>query len=300
MVESHHMMVTTILLAVVIVGVTGLYFTMSQPDDNVSVVYVGNMPTVSSPGIYRPVSQSFAVPESFRIRATGWHSTLNGTALINTTGNITFDIRMPKNSISCEAAIYQGNDSAVLPTCGDYDYAGDCTGGEIYCGGWITCDDNADGGSESLPTNASNCADDNNKGSFYVCNHGAWASLGKNISTVLIGGVEANGWSDGSTAILTSLYESVNNSVPALNGTCNRCVPEYWQDCTFYSGSEQGTVGQYFATSGQCVCQCFYITLDNVDDIHLLKSGDALTFAVQDYVFRDDAFNSTADCTAYS
>jgi len=278
MADSHHIMITAILAAVVVVGISGLYFSMNS-SEGPSIVYLSSGPTYSgaSPGLYKPISQSFAKAVPFKIRGqgiTGLEVEQFGTAVI--TSNLTPDLRMPKNMILCEATLEQGEDMAWLYTCGDVNSTG----------GTLICDTGAPGGTGSsvdFPTNASTCnatitsPDLGSNGAFVVCNAGYGGSL-----TAYMAGVQINDINNTNVSIDHYIFNSLQNDPGAgCIGSCNNCPAADTLPLCGTTLGQNVTECDYFNTSGQCLCECFSIHIEDEDDVHLLKSGGTLEFLVK-------------------
>ena len=293
MADSHHVMVTTILMAVVVVGVAGLYFTLGS-SSGPNVLYASG-PTISGPGVYQPLSQSFAAVKPFRISAkglTGLSSQRFGTASINLSA--TPDLRMPKNVIYCEAELLQDEDIATLYTCGD----------TADVGGSIVCDVGdvlgGPGDSQSDPTDAASCDGTNTpgiqaNGAFVVCNHGAAGELNALVINATIGGVNSS-----NITFDNYLFNAIDNDANSgCISDCNECpnadTPGCFKDPLSVLYPNNVTECLYFDTSGQCVCECFSIHVTDEDDIHQLKNGETLEFIVKKTIV-STAFTSNADC----
>jgi hypothetical protein len=300
MVESHHVMVTAILMAVVVVGISGLYFTMGT-GEGPSIVYLSSGPTYSgaSQGLYKPLSQSFAQPRAFSVLGqglTGLSVQRFGTASINTTAQP--DLRMPKNSILCTAEIFQDNDTATFYTCGDQNASG----------GSIECDVGAFGGpgsSVTNQTNATNCVGTNAdptgasilaNGAFVVCNHGATGALNALAINISIAGANSS-----NITLDNYIFNATDNDAnKGCVGACNNCPAADTTGCfkdpkgVLYSNNI--TECDFFDTSGQCLCECTSIHVTDDDDVHLLKNGDTLEFIVKKTIV-STSLNASSECT---
>ncbi len=287
--DSHTAGIYGVLLAVVAVGVVGLYFTTMMAGEP-SVIYVGGAntpPTVTAymPPFYAKIAE---ISKPFTVRGygiTGMDTMKQGTGTIN--GSYMPDLRMPKNWIHCSAEILQGNDSATFYTCND----------NASVGGTITCDN---GGT----TNYTTCSSTQTDGAFLVCNHGQAMSLNATLTNLTLGNVtNYNIWLD------DILYNAIDNDVVNGNITgcidaCNLCNKTSADagNCDKSMNSTLGsneTIGEckFFDTSGQCVCECFSIHIDNEDDVHQLKNGAQLVFEIRKSVEESrPLYNSSADC----
>jgi len=267
MVDSHNTLVAGILLAVVAVGIAGLYFTMSTPPGTVVVTQYAQSP--------QSALRSFDFTKPFRIigrgQVTGLESMQFGTATINTTP--TFDLRMPKNTIVCDADLLQGEDELHLYTCGD----------KNSTGAVLTCD-------QGGITNISTCSASQNDGAFLVSNNGQVGRLIATLTNVSIGGVQNQ-----TQVLFDNIVYNCNSNNPitqnACNGTnCNNCPAPDTSGCFKalpghpFGGSitQNVTECDRFDTSGGCICECFSIHITNATIVHDLKNiGGALEFVVK-------------------
>lgn len=302
MADSHHIMITAILAAVVVVGISGLYFSMNS-NEGPSIVYLSSGPTSSGSGsnsFYRPISQSFAKAVPFAIKAhgiTGLSSQQFGTATVNLTAQP--DLRMPKNTILCTAQLFQDNDTAVLYTCGDV----------TSVGGSISCDPGGNattlggpGSSSSAATNATTCDGTNDlsaiqaNGAFLVCNHGATGELNAMVLNISIGN------NSNTTIYLDNYIFNATDNDPGLGcvDDCNDCPAADISTCLKDTNPlsvipTNVTECEFFDTSGQCVCECFSIHIEDEDDVHLLKNGDTLEFVIKKTII-STTLNSSSEC----
>ena len=277
MADSHDVGVYGVLLAVIVVGAAGLYFTVSDSGQSIIYVGAGNAPQITAftPPYYndlQDVAKPFAIVGK---GVTGLSTYYEGTATISLAQ--TFDLRMPKNTITCEADLFQDEDAAELYTCGD----------DVSVGGAIICDDGGAGGtgdSITNPTNGTTCSSSQNNGAFVVANHGSVGQLTAELLNITVDGVTAEDIVLGNT-----LYNcSDNDADTGCVGLCNNCnlVDAQAGDCDLDLNESTATSNvttecQFLTTSGNCVCECFIINIDNVDTIHSLKSGNELEFIVK-------------------
>ncbi|MBW2969820.1 hypothetical protein KY319_01725 [Candidatus Woesearchaeota archaeon] len=296
--DSHTAGIYGVLIAVVVVGVVGLYFTTMMANET-EVVYVGagyapQQITAWTPPFYSKIA-SISKPFIVKGRGvTGLSAFRQGTASINTSK--IFDLRMPKNIILCNATLFQDNDSAILYTCGD----------NVSFGGAIQCDDGSLGGtgnSITNPTTNNTCNSTQNNGAFLVCNHGSVGQLNATVLNITVANVtNYNIWLD------NILYNGLDNDpssggyLKGCNGTCNNCNKTQ-ADAGACDKSLNASVApasvlecDFFDTSGQCVCECFSIHIDNLDDVHLLKSGETLEFVVKKTI-ETTSLNVSTQCT---
>ena len=294
MVDSHHVMITAILLAVTVVGITGLYFTLTS-SSGPNVVYLGGGPSYSGGSQALPLSRSFAVPRPFSVYArglTGLSTMQQGTATINTSQ--IFDLRMPKNLILCSAEIFQDFDMAWLYTCGDANNTG----------GTIDCDPGPFGGvngslitpTTNLTCNATLTNITTANGAFVVCNAGSVGALDAKVINITIGGINAS-----NITLDNIIYNSTSNDPgKGCVGLCNMCpFPDTdgcFKDPKGILFPTNVTECKFFDTSGQCLCECFSIHITDPDDVHKLKSGETLEFVVKKTIVTT-TLNSSADCT---
>lgn len=279
--DSHTVGIYGVLLAVVMVGVVGLYFT-SMASNETSVVYVGGGYEAPSVTAWTPpfYSKLASITKPFMVKGkgvTGLSQYRTGTAQIN--GTNVFDLRMPKYTIYCNATIWQDNDTATLYTCGD----------ATSIGGGITCD----GFSDTTPTTSATCnatptytSGAGTYGSFVVCNHGSVGSLNATLLNITLANV-----TNYNLYLDDVIYNSINNDVyngsqnKGCGGACNVCpngsVTNCWKSLNATLGNQTVQECKYFETSGQCLCECFSIHIDDEDDVHQLKNGAALEFVIK-------------------
>ncbi len=298
--DSHTAGIYGVLLAVVAVGVVGLYFTTMMAGEP-SVIYVGGAntpPTVTAymPPFYAKIAE---ISKPFTVKGqgiTGLSPYRTGTASINTSQ--TLDLRMPKYTILCNATLDQDNDTAELYTCGD----------NVSIGGRIDCDYDGNGDSGTNPTNSTTCAGSpttvsgpGTYGAFIVCNHGSTGQLNATLLNLTLGNV-----TNYNIYLDNILYNSIaNDPTPGgyykgCNGTCNKCgapnTPTCFKDMNT-SGTYSNSVLEcdFFDTSGQCICECFSIHITNEDDIHQLKNGESLEFVIMKKI-EFTSLNASTDC----
>lgn len=280
--DSHTAGIYGVLLAVVAVGVVGLYFTTMMAGEP-SVIYVGggNTPqqvTAYMPPFYAKIAE---IAKPFTVKGhgiTGMDTMKQGTGTVN--GSFQPDLRMPKNWIYCTAGIYQGNDTAVLYTCKD----------NASIGGYINCDN-------QQVTNSTTCNGTNNQqadGAFIVCNHGQGMSLNATLTNLTLGNV-----TNSNVYLDDILYNSIDNDPgKGCIDKCNLCNKTS-ADAGNCDKSVGTTIGEckFFDTSGQCLCECFSIHVETLDEIHMLKNGEQLVFEIRKQVTESrPLYNSSADC----
>jgi hypothetical protein len=291
--DSHTVGIYGVLLAVVLVGVVGLYFT-SMASNDTSVVYVGGGYQAPSVTAWTPpfYSKLASITKPFMIKGrgiTGLSQARQGTATISS--GTTWDLRMPKNTIVCTAQLYQDNDTVALYTCGD----------NVSIGGSLVCDDNGTASSNNTPTTAATCngtaakagSANYNFGAFVVCNMGQEGALNATLLNLTVGNATSS-----DTYLDNILYNAVDNDAnKGCIGVCNNCNKTQADAgaCDTYSG--QGVLPEcdYFDTSGQCLCECFSIH-PNEDDIHRLKNGSAMEFVMRKSM-STTTINGSSQCT---
>jgi len=282
--DSHTVGIYGVLLAVVLVGVVGLYFTSMASNETTSVVYVGGgyqapQITAWTPPFFTKLAEVTKPFKIFGRGVTGLDFQQTGTGTIGS--NRVFDLRMVKNSIACEATLLQNVSTITLYTCNNY----------ASIGGNITCD----GGNLEDVTNETTCDEEYAPGAFYICNMGAEGALNATLNSIQLDGVDT-----GNFTLYDYLYNSIANDAGKGcfdNGTydCNRCNADE-ADC-----EKTDPVGtpirecEFFDTSGQCLCECFGIFTDDEDTLHLLRNGSTLTFEITKTMW-DNGFNGSADC----
>ena len=299
--DSHTVGIYGVLLAVVLVGVVGLYFT-SMAGNETSVVYVGGgyqapQVTAWTPPFYSKLAE---ISKPFMIRAkgiTGLEFYRQGTATITCSNQS--DLRMPKRLIVCNASLAQEWNSTILYTCGD----------NVSMGGLITCDINGSGAnSQSYPTTASTCNAtaaalnlQGGFGAFVVCNHGKVGQLNATLVNLTVGNI--TNYDD--IHLDNILYNAVDNDPgKGCVGLCNNCNKTEADagNCDKYLNTSLGNQSKlecdYFDTSGQCVCECFSIHIDDEDDLHALRNGETLEFVVEKRILDPPAgFVNNSNCT---
>lgn len=271
MADGHNTMIAGILLAVVAVGIAGLYFTMSaSPEATVIYTSYGGGAGGGAPSVSRPYS--FTRPFTVLGRGlTGLSSMRSGTGVLNLTGSI--DLRMPKNTIICTGQIFQDSTEAHLYTCGDANNTG----------GSIDCDALAPGGTGSSlsdPTNSTTCSSTQNNGAFLIQNHGVNATLLANLTNVTLSGIVNNNITFDNT-----LYNCVDK--PGCAPNCNLCPAPNTTGCFKelpggLTGAPQNiTECRHFLSSTPCACECFSIHITQEEELHRLRAGDILEFVVK-------------------
>ncbi|MCX6708029.1 MAG: hypothetical protein NTW67_00050 [Candidatus Woesearchaeota archaeon] len=280
--DSHTVGIYGVLLAVVLVGVVGLYFTSMASNETTSVVYVGggyNAPQITAwtPPFFTKLAEITKPFKVFGKGITGLDFQQTGTGTI--TNQRVFDLRMYKNSIACEAVLLQNVSDITLYTCNNYP----------SIGGNITCD----GGDLNNVTNASTCSDEMNKGAFGICNMGAEGALNATLNSIQLDGVDT-----GNFTLYDYLYNDLDNDAGKgcfsnASRECNECNDGY-EDCPKTVGTPIEEC-DFFDTSGQCLCECFGIHTDDDDTLHLLRNGSTLTFEITKTMW-NNGYNSSADC----
>ncbi len=270
MADSHNTTIAGILLAVVVVGVAGLYFSINAPTS--TIIYTSSQGGPSQLSL-ADISQPFTIKGYGQAGVTGLASMRSGTAQINLTS--TLDLRMTKNAILCTAQIFQDNDTATLYTCGD----------RSNVNGTLICDDGGFGGtgnSISNPTTNVTCSTTQNNGAFVICNYGANATLTATVTNITIGG------GNSTTGIhLDNIIYNASDTGVACNGLCNNCPFPDTTNCNKDTDPATGSIPQqiteceHFRTSGVCLCECFSIHITDPDTAHLLKNGDTLEFQIK-------------------
>lgn len=270
MTEGHNVAVYGVLLAVVLVGAVGFYFTANEQSGAPQIIYVGGGSQVSAP------STPFKV---FAHGITGRDIEQFGTATV--TLSTTLDLRCDKCTITCTGSITQGADAVDFYTCGD----------SPNIGGTLVCDVGVPGGpgdSGSDPTTSLTCESTQANGAFVLANHGANAQLQATMVSSTVGGSAALG----ENVLYDNTLYNCQSAILAGNGCdpadadCNNCPAPDTLGCD--KDTDPATLTpdtitecENFLTSGGCVCECFSIHIDDLDTIHQLKSGATLEFVVK-------------------
>jgi len=184
----------------------------------------------------------------------------------------TVDLLMPKNTINCEAEIYQDFDDVTFYTCGD----------TPSINGNIVCDAGAPGGngsSSTNPTNASTCDLNQSNGAFYLINNGTNATLNAMVLNFTIGDMDFS-----NISLDNYIFDSITS--PGCNGTsCNNCPGPDTMGCFKDIDNSTATPNNVtecdnFVTDGE-LCECFSIHIDNEDAVHKLKNAANISFVIK-------------------
>ncbi|VVB81788.1 Uncharacterised protein [uncultured archaeon] len=273
--DSHTVGIYGVLLAVVLVGVVGLYFT-SMAGNETSVVYVGGGYSAPQITAWTPpfFSKLAEVTKPFRIIGrgiTGMDTSQTGTGTI--TNQRVFDLRMMKSTIVCNATLEQNVSDIVLFTCNQT--------GE---GAGITCD-------EGAVTDAASCASTGaNDGAFVIYNYGAEGALNATLNNMTLDGV-----TNTSIRIFDQLFNCTDNDAgKGCQPDCNNC--KNTDECEKTIAGGPITECKWFDTSGQCLCECFEILVNNEDVLHQLRNGSTIAFEITKTMY-NNSYSSSADCS---
>ena len=276
--DSHTVGIYGVLLAVVLVGVVGLYFTSMTSNETTSVVYVGggyNAPQITAwtPPFFTKLAEVTKTFKVFGKGITGMDATQTGTGTI--INQRVFDLRMEKSTILCEAILDQNVSEITLYTCNQSGIGAD-----------IDCDE----GSVTNSTTCNGTLGNDNDGAFVIYNYGAEGAMNATLNNVTVDGVQND-----SFVIYDQLFNCTDNDAgKGCNPVCNLCSDN--NDCAKTIG-DTITECQWFDTSGQCLCECFALYTADEDLLHQLRNGSTVAFELTKTMW-DNGFNSSADCPA--